>query len=260
MAGLNRDLLKLNTILKMNRGQENSFAAATTHARIPASALPAWMKIGARCCYVSKSSGMHSVKVQKIDEKKQLVTVVFEADSNSGKQVPFHECSKTGDGTLRPVFKAGQSSAASTSAPLVAPSKPQATVPVARSEVEAKKPRSADPVEDLVSSGDEETKKKKPSKDTAGPKPTSAARGDSSNAKKPVTEPGKMLATETLYGLTALPVAAPAPPKAMEGPRPMFAPRSVTLGTGKKVGPATQPGGAEIIVDDAPAAKRNRTN
>jgi len=68
--------------------------------------LPEWLKPGSRCCYVSKSSGStHSVKVKKIDERQQAVTIVFEQDPRTWKKVPFSECSKLGDGTLRPVWK-----------------------------------------------------------------------------------------------------------------------------------------------------------
>lgn len=69
--------------------------------------MPEWLKPGSRCCYVSKSSGStHNVKVKKIDERQQAVTIVFEQDPRTWKKVPFSECSKLGDGTLRPVWKA----------------------------------------------------------------------------------------------------------------------------------------------------------
>lgn len=110
--GLNRDLLRLNNVLRTRTGQENRFAAEGKAARIPAAALPEWLRTGARCCYVSKSTGgMHKVKVQKVDEKQQTVTVVFEQDQKNGKKVPFSECSKLGDGTLRPVFTDAQQAA-----------------------------------------------------------------------------------------------------------------------------------------------------
>mmetsp|Transcript_114840 Transcript_114840/g.324565 ORF Transcript_114840/g.324565 Transcript_114840/m.324565 type:complete len:252 (-) Transcript_114840:121-876(-) len=172
-AGLNRDLLRLNNVLRMHRGQETSFAAATKHAKIPRSALPDWLKIGAKCCYVSKSKngGLHNVKVQKIDEKQQVVTVVFEQDVNSGKKVPFAECSRTGDGTLRPVFKSPQQ--AQTQPQPRAQPQPQAatssTPPTPASasgcigEVAAMRPLGAYAVED-ISSGDE-------GKATSAPRP-----------------------------------------------------------------------------------------
>mmetsp|Transcript_61714 Transcript_61714/g.191124 ORF Transcript_61714/g.191124 Transcript_61714/m.191124 type:complete len:263 (-) Transcript_61714:10-798(-) len=150
MAGLNRDLFRLNNILRMNRGQESSFAAESQHVKIPASALPQWLKPASRCCYVSKTTGaMHNVKVQKIDERSQTVTVVFEADAKNGKKVPFAECSKMGDGTLRPVWKANQQVAGPAPAPA-------GTKAEARAEAPARPAKAAtSEVEDIVSSGDE---------------------------------------------------------------------------------------------------------
>lgn len=107
MAGLNRDILRLNSVLRLRRGQETQKAAGISHARIPAAALPEWLKAGTRCCYVSKTRGdTHSVKVQKIDDRHQTVTIFFEQNRQIWKKVPFSECTKTGDGTLRPVWKA----------------------------------------------------------------------------------------------------------------------------------------------------------
>mmetsp|Transcript_82160 Transcript_82160/g.190787 ORF Transcript_82160/g.190787 Transcript_82160/m.190787 type:complete len:236 (+) Transcript_82160:76-783(+) len=149
MAGLNRDLLRLNNILRMKRGQESAVAAESQHVRIPASSLPQWLKLGAKCCYMSKTTGgMHTVKVQKIDERQQMVTVVFEQDKKNGKKVPFAECSKMGDGTLRPVWKASTQQVVA-----AAPTAAQAPAPANVEGAPLLVPNQ--PVEDIVSSGDE---------------------------------------------------------------------------------------------------------
>lgn len=123
MAGLNRDLLGLNRALRLRSGQESQVAPAT---RRQAASLPEWLKPSSRCCYVSKSNGStHSVKVKKIDERQQAVTIVFEQDPRTWKKVPFSECSKLGDGTLRPVWK-GSSQVSTCAGPPKASERPSA--------------------------------------------------------------------------------------------------------------------------------------
>mmetsp|Transcript_83095 Transcript_83095/g.164842 ORF Transcript_83095/g.164842 Transcript_83095/m.164842 type:complete len:262 (-) Transcript_83095:37-822(-) len=125
MTGLNRDLLRLNRALRLRSGQESQFAPATKRQ---AASLPEWLKPGSRCCYVSKSSGStHSVKVKKIDERQQAVTIFFEQDPRTWKKVPFSECSKLGDGTLRPVWK-GSAQVSTCAGPSQAPERPSASV------------------------------------------------------------------------------------------------------------------------------------
>merc|ERR1712176_1441968 len=43
-----------------------------------------------------------------IEENRQTVTIFFEQDKKVWKKVPFAECTKTGEGTLRPVWKAAK--------------------------------------------------------------------------------------------------------------------------------------------------------
>lgn len=74
---------------------------------IPAAALPDWVEVGMRLCYVSKSNAnvTHHVKVKQIEERKQTVLVVFEMDKKVWKRVPFSEISRVGEGSLRPLWK-----------------------------------------------------------------------------------------------------------------------------------------------------------
>lgn len=199
MAGLNRDVFRLNSVLKFHRGQENVYAASTSHAKILATSLPDWVKVGSRCCYVSKSSGgMHNVKIQKVDEKQQMVTVIFEQDSKCGKQIPFAECNKTGDGTLRPIWKPSQR---------IAPSDPTAGSPNAHSRSNigsTGKTRQSQTVEDIASS-DEESK------------PTKAPTGNSKAVASPaafvpraVALGGKVTVAAEPFG----PMPQPGKPKA----------------------------------------------
>lgn len=109
MAGLSREILRLNQTLRLRHertGQESRQAAELSR-RVPASSLPAWLRAGERCCYVSQSRGdSHSVQVKRIDGKEQTVTIVFESDGKTWKKVRFADLGgKMGDGALRPVFK-----------------------------------------------------------------------------------------------------------------------------------------------------------
>lgn len=147
---MNRDVLRLNNVLRFQRGQEKLFAAPT---RIPASTLPEWLRLGARCCYVSSSGGMHNVRVQKVDEAKQTVIIIFEEDPRNGKKVPFAEITKSGDGTLRPVWKASQQAA--TCAPPPGGLRPTGGGAGKATAASTAGPPAQRQVEDIPSSGDE---------------------------------------------------------------------------------------------------------
>eukprot|EP00933_Yihiella_yeosuensis_P054186 TRINITY_DN52576_c0_g1_i1.p1 TRINITY_DN52576_c0_g1~~TRINITY_DN52576_c0_g1_i1.p1 ORF type:complete len:181 (-),score=22.98 TRINITY_DN52576_c0_g1_i1:85-555(-) len=95
----------LNKVLRLGGAAPKVTSAQATI--IPASALPEWVKVGSMSCYVSQSNGeTHTVKIKTIEERKQTVLIVFEADKRIWKRVPFSGISKTGDGMLRPVWKA----------------------------------------------------------------------------------------------------------------------------------------------------------
>lgn len=68
--------------------------------------LPDWVAIGTNLDYISRSRGdVHSVRVEKIEDRKQMVVIRFTADRKVWKRVPFAEIKKSGDGTLRPLWK-----------------------------------------------------------------------------------------------------------------------------------------------------------
>eukprot|EP00931_Biecheleriopsis_adriatica_P061678 TRINITY_DN3709_c0_g1_i2.p1 TRINITY_DN3709_c0_g1~~TRINITY_DN3709_c0_g1_i2.p1 ORF type:complete len:168 (-),score=45.39 TRINITY_DN3709_c0_g1_i2:98-601(-) len=68
--------------------------------------LPDWCEKGTSLVYISKSNGAaHTVKVEKIEERQQMVVIRFESDRKIWKRVPFMEVKRFGDGTLRPLWK-----------------------------------------------------------------------------------------------------------------------------------------------------------
>jgi len=151
MAGLNRDILRLNRTLRLGPGRTGQENHKAGEIRIPASALPSWLETGAKCCYVSKTRGdTHSVKVLKIDSKQQTVTIVFEQDRRTWKKVPFSECAKTGDGTLRPVWKAPEQVATCSGPPS------QSSAPAGSPGTALGQPRRTQAVEDIASSDEGE--------------------------------------------------------------------------------------------------------
>lgn len=97
---------RLNRVLRQAGRRATTPAAKLT---LPAAALPEWVEVGHRLCYVSKnnSSVPHHVTVKKIEERKQTVLVTFDVDKKIWKRVPFEDISKMGDGALRPVWKPG---------------------------------------------------------------------------------------------------------------------------------------------------------
>eukprot|EP00927_Polykrikos_kofoidii_P050573 TRINITY_DN44468_c0_g1_i1.p1 TRINITY_DN44468_c0_g1~~TRINITY_DN44468_c0_g1_i1.p1 ORF type:complete len:207 (-),score=40.06 TRINITY_DN44468_c0_g1_i1:96-716(-) len=106
----------INRALRLNAHRSSATAARLT---LPASALPDWVEVGHRLCYISRTNKnvTHYVKVSKIEERKQTVLVVFEMDKRVWKRVPFAEISKAGDGSLRPLWKPEPSVASCPSRP-----------------------------------------------------------------------------------------------------------------------------------------------
>mmetsp|Transcript_124840 Transcript_124840/g.249293 ORF Transcript_124840/g.249293 Transcript_124840/m.249293 type:complete len:166 (+) Transcript_124840:84-581(+) len=92
-GGVNRVLRSSHLSKKESKGQ-------VVHV------LPDWVKVNSRLCYVSRSNGqVHHVLVKKIEERHQMVLIVFERDRKSWKRVPFSEIPRVGDGALRPLWK-----------------------------------------------------------------------------------------------------------------------------------------------------------
>merc|ERR1740123_594017 len=94
----------------INRVLRNQSRAPTYNNSLPKSRvllpLPDWVEKGTSLVYISKSNGAaHSVRVDKIEDRKQTVLIRFEADHKVWKRVPFAEIKKFGDGTLRPLWK-----------------------------------------------------------------------------------------------------------------------------------------------------------
>ncbi|CAK8995380.1 unnamed protein product [Durusdinium trenchii] len=68
--------------------------------------LPDWCEKGTSLVYISKSNGQaHTVTVEKIEERQQMVVIRFDSNRKVWKRVPFMEVRKFGDGTLRPLWK-----------------------------------------------------------------------------------------------------------------------------------------------------------
>ncbi|CAL1137667.1 unnamed protein product [Cladocopium goreaui] len=68
--------------------------------------LPDWCEKGTSLVYISKSNGQaHTVTVEKIEERQQMVVIRFDSNRKVWKRVPFVEVRKFGDGTLRPLWK-----------------------------------------------------------------------------------------------------------------------------------------------------------
>ncbi|CAJ1451038.1 unnamed protein product [Effrenium voratum] len=68
--------------------------------------LPDWCEKGTNLVYISKSNGQaHTVQVEKIEERQQMVVIRFDSNRKVWKRVPFIEVRKFGDGTLRPLWK-----------------------------------------------------------------------------------------------------------------------------------------------------------
>eukprot|EP00438_Fugacium_kawagutii_P036343 Skav232456 [mRNA] locus=scaffold75:39528:44275:- [translate_table: standard] len=68
--------------------------------------LPDWCEKGTSLVYISKSNGQaHTVTVEKIEDRQQMVVIRFDSNRKVWKRVPFIEVRKFGDGTLRPLWK-----------------------------------------------------------------------------------------------------------------------------------------------------------
>jgi len=92
----------LNRVLRNQVRVQGGFGAAPPLPTV----LPHWVEKGTNLVYISKTKGdAHSVRVEKIEDRKQMVVIRFEQDHRIWKRVPFAEIRKFGDGTLRPLWK-----------------------------------------------------------------------------------------------------------------------------------------------------------
>mmetsp|Transcript_60072 Transcript_60072/g.143096 ORF Transcript_60072/g.143096 Transcript_60072/m.143096 type:complete len:837 (+) Transcript_60072:73-2583(+) len=110
----------------VNRVLRNFSAPAAVSAPKAAGKLPSWVKLDSVVTYISKSRGDgHHVRVEKIDDKQQVVTIRFEEDRRVWKKIPFSEVNEFDDSSLRPLWKksTGSAAAAAVAAPTV-PARP----------------------------------------------------------------------------------------------------------------------------------------
>ena len=114
--------------------------------------------------YISKSNGQaHTVTVEKIEERQQMVVIRFDSNRKVWKRIPFVEVRKFGDGTLRPLWKKTEVS--------TVPERPKNFVDVEDND-EAPQPKpsvvDAEPSPEVVASPNEvlEPSKKRPAETT----------------------------------------------------------------------------------------------
>ncbi|CAJ1328483.1 unnamed protein product [Effrenium voratum] len=85
--------------------RQNARPSSSSRSAIPI-VLPDWCEKGTNLVYISKSNGQaHTVQVEKIEERQQMVVIRFDSNRKVWKRVPFIEVRKFGDGTLRPLWK-----------------------------------------------------------------------------------------------------------------------------------------------------------
>lgn len=162
----------------------------TSKLTLPAAALPDWVEVGHRLCYVSKTNSnvSHHVQVKKIEERRQTVLVTFEMDKKIWKRVPFSEISRMGDGSLRPLWKPEPSVA-------TVPKKPtdfkkaegvedEAEVVSVSQAPTVEGPKSGDDEKDVVAVDGPPKEAESPAPHAATPALTSQAAGDDSEEER----------------------------------------------------------------------------
>lgn len=194
----------INRVLR-NQSRAPSFPNRAARVALP---LPDWVEKGTTLVYISKSKGdAHSVRVEKIEDRKQCVVIRFEADHRVWKRVPFAEIKKFGDGTLRPLWKKTEVATVPerpkdfVDVPDESDNEPEADIMVQPVNTGPQLPSNGEEVEDLEVVSEQE--------DAADAKATGSA---GANSRTPREVPEEAAPEAEVPAVTACPVREESPP------------------------------------------------